>query len=94
MAEKREPMRTCIGCRVKQRKENLLRIVCTDDGVVPDRKGVKTGRGAYLCDNPVCLEKAIRTRALNRAFRRQISENSYRRLEEAFGRGDREENSR
>ena len=87
MTEKRIPMRTCIGCREKKEKEKLLRIVCTTEGFSTDGKGILPGRGAYLCDNPECLKRVVKTRALNRAFRRAFSEEDYRRLEEEIGTG-------
>ena len=85
MPEKRKPVRTCIGCGRKKEKENLIRIVLCPDGIVrPDERGHLDGRGAYLCRESACLEKAIRSRALNRTFRRPIPEENYRSLEEAF----------
>ena len=85
MPEKRKPVRTCIGCGQKKEKEKLIRIILCPDGVVrPDERGHSDGRGAYLCRESACLEKAIRSRALNRTFRRPIPEKNYRSLEEAF----------
>ena len=60
----------CVACRERDAKRTLTRIVRTPDGqVVIDPTGRQNGRGAYLCDNPGCWEKAIRggllTRALN-----------------------------
>ena len=94
MEERRKPIRTCIGCRIKKEKKKLLRIVCTEEGFRIDERGVLPGRGAYLCDDSECLKKAVRTRAMNRVYRKSFSEDSYRRLEEEFGIGKRKENSR
>ncbi|ABK53288.1 protein of unknown function DUF448 [Acidothermus cellulolyticus 11B] len=69
------PIRTCIGCRQRAAKTDLLRLVvrADDDGrsarVVPDPRGRMPGRGAYLHPDPACLEQALRRRSLPRALR-------------------------
>ncbi len=61
-------MRMCVACRQMQPKKSLLRVVRTEDGAVIDRTGKQNGRGAYLCPNAACLEKALKSRALDRAL--------------------------
>ena len=39
------------------------------------------GRGAYLCPNPECLKKAMRSKALDRSLEVTIPEEVYARLE-------------
>ena len=57
----REPQRTCVGCRRVRGKSDLVRIARGVGGaVVVDRTGTGTGRGAYLCPDPVCMERAKR----------------------------------
>jgi predicted RNA-binding protein YlxR (DUF448 family) len=51
-----------------------------DGNVSMDLTGKKAGRGAYLCPNPECLEKAQKSRRLERAFSQQISEELYQNL--------------
>lgn len=67
------PVRTCVGCREKAAKSDLLRLVVDVVGphrsVVPDEQGDKPGRGAHLHPSPTCLELADRRRAFPRAFR-------------------------
>ena len=64
---KKIPQRTCIGCKEKKDKKDLIRIVKDKDGnITLDRTGKANGRGAYICDNIQCLEKAIKTKALAR----------------------------
>lgn len=71
---KKIPMRTCIGCGQVRQKKDLIRIVRTPEGnLLVDRTGRTNGRGAYLCRNPECLEKAFRRKSLNRAFAAEIS---------------------
>ena len=72
------PQRTCIGCNVKNDKMNFIRIVKDNQNNISiDRTGKANGRGAYLCDNIECLEKAIKTKRLERSFETQISNEIY-----------------
>ncbi|MEW2049746.1 YlxR family protein [Streptomyces sp. NPDC051445] len=63
------PERTCVGCRDRAAKTELLRIVAIKDACVPDPRGTLPGRGAYLHPAPVCLDQAVRRRAFTRALR-------------------------
>lgn len=63
------PMRTCIGCRKKSSKADLLRVVGSGTTVVPDPAAVHPGRGAYLHRDVACLDLAERRRAFTRALR-------------------------
>ncbi|MBO4395495.1 MAG: YlxR family protein [Eubacterium sp.] len=86
MGSGRIPERTCIGCRCKKDKKELLRIVCIADGeVILDERQSLPGRGAYICDDEMCLQKVINKRALNRTFRREIKQEQYKKLEQKFG---------
>ena len=70
---KKIPQRTCIGCKVKKDKKDLIRIVKDKENKITlDRTGKANGRGAYICDNIQCLEKAIKTKALERTFEMNI----------------------
>lgn len=65
--EKRIPMRQCMGCRERKPKREMLRVVRSPEGTVSlDFRGKAPGRGAYVCPNPECLKKAVRSRALER----------------------------
>ncbi|MCB0914388.1 MAG: DUF448 domain-containing protein [Actinobacteria bacterium] len=63
------PIRTCIGCRVKSSKHDLLRVVSDGRSVLPDPAAVHPGRGAYLHWSVDCFELAVRRRAFARALR-------------------------
>ncbi|MFD0317600.1 YlxR family protein [Streptomyces flavalbus] len=63
------PERTCVGCRERAAKTDLLRIVAIKDECVPDPRGTLPGRGAYVHPAPVCLDQAVRRRAFTRALR-------------------------
>ena len=66
---KKLPMRQCLGCREHRPKRELVRLVRTPEGEVRlDCSGKMNGRGAYICHNPDCLRKAVRAKALERAF--------------------------
>ena len=69
-------MRTCVGCRERSAKSDLLRIVAEPpnaaggSGVLtPDPRGRMPGRGAHLHPDPECLALAERRRAFGRALR-------------------------
>ncbi len=61
-------MRTCIGCRGRADKSELLRLVWRH-ALVADPLQREPGRGAYLHRDPGCLDDAIRRRAAGRALR-------------------------
>ena len=83
---KKIPMRTCIGCGAVKPKKELIRIVLTPEGeLLADRTGRANGRGAYLCDDPACLGKAIRKKSLVRAFRTQVPAEAAARLAAEIG---------
>ncbi|UQX03268.1 YlxR family protein [Streptomyces sp. RerS4] len=63
------PERTCVGCRERAAKSDLLRIVAIEDQCVPDPRGTLPGRGAYVHPAAVCLDQAVRRRAFPRALR-------------------------
>lgn len=67
-----QPMRTCVGCRQRAPKADLLRMVLDtmhEATAVPDQNGKRPGRGAYIHPTNECLELVMRRRALARAFR-------------------------
>ena len=78
MQQKKIPQRQCVGCRTMFPKRDLVRVVRSPEGEISiDLKGKKPGRGAYVCRNPECLKKAVKSRALGRAFGVEIPENIY-----------------
>lgn len=75
---KKIPMRKCIGCGESKPKKELIRVVKDKDGnIFLDKTGRQNGRGAYICFNKECLEKAIKTKALNRAFQMEVTKETY-----------------
>ncbi|WP_107464485.1 YlxR family protein [Streptomyces sp. MA5143a] len=63
------PERTCVGCRQRAAKTELLRVVAIEGECVPDHRGTLPGRGAYIHPALVCLDLAVRRRAFPRALR-------------------------
>ncbi len=66
-------MRMCVGCREMKPKRELLRVVKSQAGEVSvDRTGKMPGRGAYVCKDAQCLQRAVKTRQLERALEHPI----------------------
>lgn len=79
--EKKIPMRQCVGCREMRPKRELVRVVRSPEGEISvDLRGKKSGRGAYVCRDGACLKKAIKSRALGRAFGVEVPEEIYETL--------------
>lgn len=75
---KQLPQRTCVGCMQKKDKTDLIRIVKNKQNeIFIDKTGKKEGRGIYICNNANCLEKAIKTKRIEKSFEMQISEEIY-----------------
>ena len=80
--QKKIPQRQCVGCRTMKDKKALVRIVKTPEGeICVDATGKKSGRGAYICPDAQCLQKARKSRALERAFETAIGEDIYAALQ-------------
>jgi predicted RNA-binding protein YlxR (DUF448 family) len=69
------PERTCVACRGKAPKAELLRVVRGSDGVVRvDPTGSAPGRGAYVHRDLACVDAALRRGAIARALRTRLDE--------------------
>lgn len=78
MAERKIPLRKCIGCGEMKDKRELVRIVRNKDGEISvDLIGKKPGRGAYICKSIECLDKAQKAKRLERAFSTRIEPEIY-----------------
>ncbi|WLF68150.1 YlxR family protein [Clostridium septicum] len=83
MKVKKIPLRMCTGCMEMKPKKELIRVVKSPDGDVSvDLTGKKSGRGAYICKNSACLEKAFKAKRLSRNLDVTIDETIYRKLKE------------
>ena len=74
---RKQPLRACIGCGAMREKKQMIRVVL-------DATGKRNGRGAYLCPSGECLEKAIRTKGLDRSFKMTVPMEVYERLREEW----------
>ncbi len=80
--QKKIPQRQCMGCRERKPKRELIRVVRGTDGNVSlDFSGKLNGRGAYVCPDPECLKKALRSKALDRSLEVTIPEDVIARLQ-------------
>jgi hypothetical protein len=78
---KKIPLRQCIGCGEMKGKNEMLRVLRTEDNqIIIDSTGRKNGRGAYICHNPECMKKARKSRALDRSFKMAVSDEVYENL--------------
>lgn len=73
--------RMCIGCNEKKDKRDLIRIVLNKKGEISvDKTGKLEGRGAYICDNIDCFNKAIKSKKLEKTFELNIEQEIYDKL--------------
>ena len=83
------PQRTCMGCYSKKDKNDLIRIVKNkQNDVIIDKTGKQEGRGAYICNNMECLEKAIKSRRIERAIEAKISDEIFEQLKNLINGGE------
>ncbi|SDS01630.1 YlxR family protein [Microlunatus soli] len=64
-----EPVRTCVGCRGRENKADLLRLTVVGGAIRVDQAQRRPGRGVYLHPRPSCWDQAFRKRALTRGLR-------------------------
>ena len=80
------PLRKCIGCNEMKNKKEMMRVLKTPENeILLDTTGRKNGRGAYLCFSRECLEKAVKSRGLERSLKvpipREVLESLEKELE-------------
>ncbi|RZS92834.1 hypothetical protein EV209_2907 [Cuneatibacter caecimuris] len=78
---KKVPLRQCVGCREMKSKKELVRILkTTEDELMIDATGKKNGRGAYICRSMECLEKAQKSKGLERSLKMPVPQDVYETL--------------
>lgn len=86
MKPKKVPMRMCLGCMEMKPKKELIRVVKNKEGDVSlDLTGKKPGRGAYIEKKLECLEKAYKSKRLNKNLETNITEDIYSSMRELIG---------
>jgi predicted RNA-binding protein YlxR (DUF448 family) len=69
----REPVRTCIGCRARDARSALVRVVARDGALVVDHDGRLVGRGAYFHRRNACVETFARRGGFVRSLRCMVA---------------------
>lgn len=77
MKTKKVPVRMCIACREGKPKKELVRVVADEGVLFPDETGKAHGRGAYICPQVECLEKAKKTKAFERTLEAPMTDDAY-----------------
>ena len=78
MRVRKIPLRKCIGCGESKPKKELIRVVKNKDLEIKiDPTGKINGRGAYICPNISCLEKAQKSKRLSNALEIEIPNSIY-----------------
>ena len=79
---KKIPVRQCLGCNEHKPKAELIRVVRSPEGEISlDTRGKKSGRGAYICHDVKCLNKARKSKRIDRALDVTIPEEIYDAME-------------
>lgn len=82
MKIKKIPLRSCVVTKEKLPKKDLLRVVRTPEGdVIVDLSGKANGRGAYIKKDLEVLNKARKSKILERRLECTIDENLYKEIE-------------
>ncbi len=72
---KKIPQRMCVGCQQMKPKKLLIRVVRTPaETIEVDSTGKRSGRGAYICPDQDCLNKALKGKRLEKALQRAITQ--------------------
>lgn len=83
MKKRKAPLRKCVACNEQKEKNQLIRLVRNKDRqVFLDLTGKANGRGAYLCRDLNCLDKALKERSLERSLRTSIDQETIDELRE------------
>ena len=84
-ANKKVPVRRCVGCQEMKNKKEMIRVIKTPDNeFLLDATGKKNGRGAYLCRERDCLLKARKNKGVERSFKMSVPGEVYEKLEKEF----------
>ena len=81
MKQKKIPMRSCVVTREKCEKKDLIRIVRTPESEVKiDLTGKMNGRGAYIKKDISVVEKAKKSKVLDRHLEVNVPDTIYEEL--------------
>ncbi len=78
MKTRKIPLRTCVVTKENLPKQELLRIVRNKAGEVKvDETGKLNGRGAYIKKDMAVLEKAIKSKILDKKLECEVEDSIY-----------------
>lgn len=80
MHEKRE--RRCVACRNSKQQTELLRFAKISGTYTFDENQKLGGRGAYVCKNKDCIALTLKKHLFNKAFKCNLPQEVYSKLEE------------
>ena len=85
MKQRKIPLRKCTGCNEMKDKRDMIRIVkISEDEFSLDFTGKKPGRGAYICKDIACLDKAEKNKGLERSYKMTVDKTIYDALRKEF----------
>lgn len=84
MNQKQEPIRTCVGCRQKRPKKDLIRVAKSKKQIKVTNEKETGGRGAYFCPQESCFLAAKTKSRLEKALRISLTEDDWQQLEKEF----------
>lgn len=102
MKQRKMPLRKCTGCGEMKEKRELIRVVKAPDTkdengeiiakgeISLDLTGRKAGRGAYVCRNLACFEKARKERRFERSLSCKIPDEVYEQMQSELAAADNE----
>lgn len=83
MKNKKIPLRTCVVTKEKLEKKDLIRVVKNNENeVFIDLTGKANGRGAYIKKDIDVLNKARKSKILDKNLETTIDDSVYEKLEE------------
>lgn len=74
---KHVPVRMCVSCRERKEKAFLIKVVKAGDNFSLDLTAKAEGRGAYVCNQKGCIDKAVKKRSFDKSFRRKVPDEIY-----------------
>lgn len=78
-------IRTCIACRTKKPKEELLRIVADGSTAVLDNTKKANTRGMYICRNKECINKLLKAKDITKCVKINVAGDSVKELLKNLG---------
>ena len=78
-------IRTCIACRTKKSKEELLRIVSIDNNAIVDNTHKANTRGMYICNNKACINRLLKAKDITKCIKINATSDSIKELLKNLG---------